>query len=183
MATTRSTWQGRARTPAEPAETTGNTRQRRGVALARIAPAATGRAQAPLHAPLRGAGPGVWLKARLLCQRWSRARPCCAVAHGDKKVCTRCSGQERRLCLRKRRVMMHKVHVETAKRKLLRRPASQCQGRLSRSADSVSLTRAKQPQHGGFLMKYMNRALACRRSSVDAASAFSTASCAIHHAN
>jgi len=144
----RRTSQGRARTPAEPAEITGITRRRRGAAPARRAPAATGRTQAPLHAPLRGAGPGVWLKARLLCQRWSRARPCYAVAHGDKKCAhgARCSGQAHRLCLRKRRAMMVKVQDETAKRKLLRRPASQClKGSLSRSAE--------QPQHGGVFLE------------------------------
>jgi hypothetical protein len=39
------------------------------------APAPTGKPQAPLHAPLRGAGPGVELSARLLRQHWTCARP------------------------------------------------------------------------------------------------------------
>jgi len=52
----------------------------------RCCPAVTSWAQAPLHAPLREAGPGVELKAQLLGQHWTRARPCCAVALGAVKV-------------------------------------------------------------------------------------------------
>ena len=51
------------------------------------APAATGRARAPLHVPLRGAGPGGELKARLLQWRWLRAPRYCAVG---VLVCMRC---------------------------------------------------------------------------------------------
>jgi len=58
-------------------------------ALSAAAAAATGRARAPLHVPLRGAGPVEWLKAQRLRHCWTRARPCCAVAYGAEEVCTR----------------------------------------------------------------------------------------------
>ncbi len=52
----------------------------------RCCPAVPSWAQAPLHAPLREAGPGVELEAQLLGQHWTRARPCCAMALGAVKV-------------------------------------------------------------------------------------------------
>ncbi len=85
-ACTGSPWQGAPRTPAGPAATRQHTLDARRCPCAQsaAAPASTGRAQAPLHLPLRGAGPGVELKAQLLHQPWTCVRPCCAVAYGTK---------------------------------------------------------------------------------------------------
>jgi hypothetical protein len=68
----------------------GTSRCRRGAALCaeRCCPAATGRARALPHVPLRGAGPGVELEAQLLGRHRGLARPCCAVAYGADKMCT-----------------------------------------------------------------------------------------------
>ncbi len=76
--------QGGPRTPVRPAATRQHLlfeAQRHPNAQGIAAPASTGRPQAPLHVPLRGAGPGVELKAQRVRRRWTRARPCCAVAY------------------------------------------------------------------------------------------------------
>jgi len=99
-------------TPAAPAEAKQHPLEaRRGPCVhSAAAPAATGRAQAPLHAPLRGVGPGVWLKAWLR-QPWNHACPllrcvirCCRTTHdaGDKHAACGCKDSEQR-CTRMRK--------------------------------------------------------------------------------
>jgi len=63
---------------------------RRDALEARRYPCAHSACGAGLHAPLRGAGPGVHWQAQLHGQHWTCARPCCAVAYGADKVCTGC---------------------------------------------------------------------------------------------
>ncbi len=110
--TTRSASQNRPLTPAAPAEAKQHPLEaRRGPCVhSAAAPAATGRAQAPLHAPLRGVGPGVWLKAWLR-QPWNHACPllrcvirCCRTTHdaGDKHAACGCKDSEQR-CTRMRK--------------------------------------------------------------------------------